>query len=352
MESFKKTYKYMKGIYEAKFFDQNRNLLYYDNKLTDANIASSVNMGEINAGIGNYTVIQLPDTAKISVTMTAADVDLRSRQLQTGGTMGYNGITDTVEILTATTTALTASATPVAPYGSNKVACYINGDGTVYELDPLTKQVKNFTATVGSRYTLRYYVAKAASEVLDIKALFSPVIGAMEIKMPVFEAPIGGSELVGTKCGYWHSIIPRFQFSGEMGVSGKQTEAASSSLTGTALGGDSTEDGVENVPSLIYMVYEPIDPTAGVRDICVIGGGSVSVAVNKDTVIPVRYVMADGGLSIPSYADLSFTSAAAPTASVSAAGLVHGVAAGDTEITIKNTAMNLTAFCNVKVTAV
>ena len=100
-DRFNKTYRYLKGIYEAKFFDAERNLQYYDNQLTDANFETSVNLGELTAGVGNPTVIQLPDTARFNVTLTAADIDLRSRWLQTGGVLGYNGITDTCELITA-----------------------------------------------------------------------------------------------------------------------------------------------------------------------------------------------------------------------------------------------------------
>lgn len=54
---------YVKGTYEAKFFDIATNdLTYYSNKLQTDNIKSSINLGAINAGIGNPAVIQIPDT--------------------------------------------------------------------------------------------------------------------------------------------------------------------------------------------------------------------------------------------------------------------------------------------------
>jgi uncharacterized protein YjdB len=60
--------------------------------------------------------------------------------------------------------------------------------------------------------------------------------------------------------------------------------------------------------------------------------------------------MADGRLAVPDLTDLAYVSGATGTATV-ADGVVTGVAAGDTEITITNTDPALTAYCNVEVTS-
>lgn len=354
-DTFNKTYRYTKGIYEMKLFStSNRDLLYYDNKLTDSNIASSVNMGEITAGIGNPTVIQLPDSAKFNITLTAADIDLRAKQLQTGGVLGYNGITDTCEIVTAADASLTVSDTPVAPYGSDIVACYVNGDGTAYEIDPSTKKVKDFVATNGTQYTVRYYIAKAASEVLDIKALFNPVVGTLEVKFPVYEAASVEAAATGTLVGYIHCIAPRYQFGGDATIAANQTTAATTALSGQALAYDANSEitcQAGSLSSLLYLVWEPLDATLGVKDMVVLGGGELTVAVGKTAMIPVKYVMADGLLAQPKMSDLAFESAATATASVADTGIVTGAAQGDTEITIENEELGLVAYCNVTVTA-
>lgn len=352
---FTKTYRFMKGVYECRYFGKDNTLKYYDNMLTDSNIASSVNMGELTAGVGNPVVIQLPDSAKFTITLTAQDIDLRSRQLQTGGTLGYNGKTDTCEVIAATGSSLTLSSTPVAPYGTDEVVCYINGGATPYTVDPDTKVVAGFTSTSGVDYAVTYYVAKAASEVLDIKALFAPEIGRMEVKMPVFAAPVGSSANTGTLCGYWHVYAPNFQFSGEAGVQTNQTTAATSSLTGQALAynPDTNECG-NGSATLIYMVYEPVDTTEGIVDLVVLNGGAVSVTAaagaGHTATIPVKWLMDTGLLANPDVSELTFTSGATGTATVDAAGVVTGVAAGDTEVTIVSTDPAFTAYCNVEVT--
>jgi len=350
-DKFKKAYTYSKGVYEAKFFGANRDLLYYDNKLTEANVEATSNEGILNAGVGNPAVIVIPDTANFTVTMTAADVEIRSRQLQTGGTLGYNGITDTCEVITADSTALTITGEAVAPYGSEKVVGYVNNDGTAYEIDPATKQVKEFTAVSGTQYSVRYYVSKPASEVLDIKALFTPQIGTLELKYPIYQTNDAKNLNTGTLAGYWHVIAPRFQFAGQAAFNGTQTEFANSPLTGRALAFDDLTENTcaGSTPSLVYMVWEPFDATQGVTDMVVLDGGEMSLAVGETQTIPVRYVMGTGGLSVPLYSDLQFTSAGAATATVSTAGVVTGVAAGSTEITVKNEALNLQAVVQVDI---
>ena len=77
MDKFAKIYKFLKGIYEVGFYELGtRKLLAYTNKLSDSNFASSVNVGELTAGVGNPTVITLPDSSKFAITLTAADVPM------------------------------------------------------------------------------------------------------------------------------------------------------------------------------------------------------------------------------------------------------------------------------------
>lgn len=353
-DSFVKTYKYSKGIYEAAFYSNaTRDLTYYDSKLTDANIASSVNMGEIVAGLGNTTQIMIFDSAKFNITMTAQDIDLRQYALQTGGTLSYNGISRTCELITANTTTLTLNNTPVAPYGyTTGAVCYINGGGTAYAVNTSTKVVQGFTATPGTQYAVTYYVAPAANQALDIKSLFTPDIQTCEIKMPIYQAAVGASATSGSICGYLWAIVPRYQFNGESSLNATQTDNVKPSLAGQALAYDATTAtacGNGGLSSLLYLVWEPISQTDGVVDMVVLGGGELSVEVGGTASIPVKFVMADGGLSQPDLTSLTYASSASSTASV-ANGVVSGVAAGSAEITITSTTPALTAVCQVEVT--
>ena len=93
---------YVKGTYEAKFFDIATNdLTYYSNKLQTDNIKSSINLGAINAGIGNPAVIQIPDTPNLTLEMTAADFSLEGRALQVGTNVFYNAVVPVDEVCAA-----------------------------------------------------------------------------------------------------------------------------------------------------------------------------------------------------------------------------------------------------------
>lgn len=353
-DKFIKTYKFSKGVYEFNAYSlATRDLLYHDSKLTDANIASSINMGEITAGIGNATQIMIFDSGKFNVTLTAADIDLRQYKLQTGGNLGYNGKVMTCELIKATSTTLTLGTTPVAPYGTTSVIAYVNGDGTAYTVDPDTKQVEGFTATVDETYSVRYYIEKANAEVLNVNALFTPDIVSAELKMPIYEAPNAGSANMGTLCGYLWVIIPRYQFNGEASITASQTDNVKPSLSGQAIAADDaavTDCSASALSSLIYLVYEPVSTTEGIENLAIIGGG-VSVAENASATVPVKFVMADGALAQPDMTDLAFTSSATGTATVSAAGVVTGVAAGDCDVTVAYSELGLTAICPVTVTS-
>lgn len=353
-DRFNKSYKYSKGIYEANFYSLvNRDLVYHDSKLTDSNIASSINMGEITAGLGNATQIMIFDSGKFNITLTAQDIDLRQYKLQTGGTLGYNGKVMTCELIDATSTTLTLSNPAVAPYGSSDVIAYVNGDGTAYTVDTATNTVQDFTATPSEKYSVRYYIEKANAEVLNVSALFTPDIVSAEIKMPIYEAPNAQSTTTGTLCGYLWVIIPRYQFNGEANITASQTGNVAPSLSGQAIASDdvsATDCSASALSSLIYLVYEPVSDTAGIENLAIIGGG-VSVVESATAVVPVKYVMVDGSLAQPNMTDLTFVSSATGTATVSANGVVTGVAAGDCDITVTHTELGLSAICPVTVTS-
>ena len=336
MDRFNKTYKYSKGIYTANVYALGtRDLLYHDSKITDSNIESSVNITEVVAGLGNATQIMLFDSAKFNITLTAQDIDLRQYQLQTGGTMGYNGVTMTCELITPASTSLTVTGTPVSPYGSDSVPCYINGAGTAYALDPDTRTVQSFVAVAGESYHVRYYVAKPASEVLDIGALFRPEIVSLELKLPIYAAMTGRSAATGSLVGNLWVICPRYQFNGSAGLNASQTEALSASLSGQALAYEDlsgTDCDSSSLSSLMYLVWEPENAVEGVEDLAVIGGG-LDLSVGESRLLPVKAVMADGLLAQPDYSALTCVSSD-PTKAAVSAGVVTGVAAGACSVTV------------------
>ena len=89
---------------------------------------------------------------------------------------------------------------------------------------------------------------------------------------------------------------------------------------------------------------------AVIQRIAVIGG-QITVAVGEQLQLPVKYVMPNGTLVNPDYSDLTYTSGADATATVSATGLVEGVAVGTTDITVALVDPALTCIVPVNVVA-
>lgn len=336
---------YVKGTAEMWVHDLiTGDLIGYSNKIDTSNFTSSVNAGEIRAGLGAPVAINIPDSATFSGEITATDFSLEARQLATGGTLKYNGTVAVMENIIATATTLTVTNIPVAAYGEqadNAVfSCYVGNDGINYGVNPLTKEIQGFTAEVGKSYCVRYYMEMASAQELTIPGQFNPTVARVTIKMAAYGAQ-GNSAMNGSRVGNLYVHIPRAQFiNGDVGVNGSQTEAATTPWSFSALIYDETDitcsDCANDNSVLGYMVYAPCGTTAEMSAVkgLVIVGGILSVVEGQSVQTPVQYLMEDNSLVTPKYSDLIFASAAPNIATVSSEGIIKSVSAGNTTITV------------------
>ena len=330
---------YAKGTMDVWMFDPSTgNLDYYSNKVQTNQFQTNVNLSPVNAGVGNPVVINLPDTAEVTLTITAADMSLAARRLAVGGTTSYNGTVMYIENIKASGTSLQLSQPPVAAYGMSEAYAFIDNDGTAYTVDTDSYIVQNFVAVENQNYCVRYFVKQASAEQLRISSVFAPAVEVVMIRIPAYSAQ-GNSANHGSHCGDFYIWIPRMQFNGNAATDASQTAASTTDISGTALSYDEavtagTCDESEAYGALAYMVYMPLGgATVSVEGLVVVGG-SVSVKVGETVQIPVKYVINDQ-LVQPSYADLTFTSAATGTATVGQhTGLLQGVQAGSTDVTV------------------
>lgn len=345
--------KYVKGTMEVWCYNPTTfNLDYYSDKIATDQLTTTANMGAINAGIGNPVVMNLPDTCAVNLTITAADFSLEARQLSVGGALTYNGIVPVCEEIVAASSTLTVTkGTPVAPYGYDSVVGFVGDDGVAYAIDPDTSAVSDFVATPGETYIVRYFIQAASAQQLTVNTVFDPSIEIVMIKLPAYSAQ-GSGTAQGTRVGSYYIWIPRMQFGGKADVEASQTTASTTDISGTALSyraavAAGCEDAMAG--ALAYMVYMPeAGAMSAIEDLVVLDGGAISVGVSETAQIPVKYII-NGQLVQPNFADLSFTSASTATATVDANGVVTGVLAGDTEVTITLADPALTAYCNVTV---
>ena len=329
---------YAKGTMYLKCFDPATNdLVFYSNKIVTNQLQSTVNLGAINAGIGNPVVIQIPDTPSLTQTITAGDFSLQGRALSVGSTVTYNGVVPVDEAVAATGTTLTVGQTPCAPLGGCDIVCTINNDSTAYLIDAESMQVQGFTATEGTTYCVHYYTQSANAMQMSVDTLMSPAVVRSLYTIPLYATEPGqGAINKGSHIGNCYITVPRMQFNGDVSTEGSQTTAATTNLTGTALSYNEACDagiqcGSSASPKLAYMVVEIFgNPDQFVESLAVVGGNELDVAYDEGTTIPVKYVMPDGSLVTPLMSNLTFAVADGSTQyiSVSPLGVVTGLSNG------------------------
>lgn len=354
----------LKGIVDVTAYDPTSgDIIGYDNVSQESAVASSVNMGEITGGWGNPVLLNVPDTTKITGTLTSQAFSLEQRKLISGGTLSIGASVPVCETITATGTTLTVTNTPVLAVGepSSDTAywCYVKAHsntsfvGSNYSVNPTTKQVVNFTATSGTSYDVMYFITNSSAKILNLPSVFNPSVATLRIKYSVYAAQ-NNSTSNSTLQGFLYVIVPRAQFTGDAGVNASQTANATTDYGWTALAYG--EDGFScgsacqaSAKNLAYYVYVPCTDLA-ITSLAVPGGG-ISVAVNGTKTIPLYATYEDGSVGVPDYSKLTFTSGTTSTATVSN-GIVTGVATGSSVISIVvtgNTSVSTT--CDVTVPA-
>ena len=340
---------FVKGIAEVTIFDyKTGNIIGFDKVASEGSITSSVNMGEIVGGIGSPLLMTIPDTTRLTGSLTSQAFSLEQRALASGGEVEYGGISQVCEHITAQTSTLTVSKQPVKHYAQSAndttgwchIRVHEGGSyvGTNYEVDLSTKQVKNFVAEVGKEYDVFYFINNASAKVLELSSNFKPSVAAISYKFEVY-AQQNGSVGNGTRTGFLFLHVPRAQFGGDVGISANQTTAANTDYSWNALAK------VDNMPSCegcdedsspyAYYVYVPCGAADQGVDALAVVGGAVEVKVNGTAQIPVKYVV-NNHLVQPTYAYMNYTVSESSKATVTN-GVVQGKQAGETEVEISYT---------------
>lgn len=354
-------YLYLKGTCNVNVSDINTgDVVFASSKVQTNNFTTDVDMGAIRAGLGNTIAIQLPSDATVNLELTTADFSMQTRAMQLGSNLSYNAVVPRCATVTASgTTIQVDGAEPVANYGFDKAYCYVNYAGSTNAGAAYPMQddgtVEGFVAENGKTYNVIYYERQANAQALGVSGNFAPGIYHVSAQMAVFSTEGSNAGNRGTQVGWAYYIIPRMQFAGNAETSGSQTDAATSTLSGTALSYEAAaQEGVCtdcSFPMLAYMIYVPLSSAGnGLTGLVVIGGG-VTVAAGGTAVLPVKYVMNNKNLVQPNYAKLDYEVASSSIATV-ANGVVTGVAAGSTTVTITSQDdESISTVCSVTVTS-
>lgn len=353
-------YLYVKGTCAVNVSDvASGNVLFASSKIMNNALTTSVDMGEIRAGLGNPIAIQLPSNAAVNLELSTADFNMMGRSMQLGASLKYNGIRPVCTTITASsaTLALPEGALPVANYGYDTAFAYVNyagasDFGTAYPINE-SNQIEGFVAASGTVYNVTYFERQANAQELAISGSFAPGIYHVSTQLAVYSTEGGNTGNRGSQVGWLYIYIPRMQFAGNAETNGNQTDPATTILSGTALAYNETAEACTDCsfPMLAYMVYVPFSTSGnGLAGMAVVGGG-VSVNVDASAVLPVKYVMADNTLVQPAYSKLTFTLDDDTKASITG-GVVTGLAEGTTAVTITTSDDNtISTTATITVTA-
>lgn len=347
MVNLMNSYLYAKGTCNVVVRDiTTGDVEYQSNKVQTAQMQTTVDMGAIQAGIGNATAIQIPHNAALNLTLTNADFSMAGRAMSVGSQLAYGGISPTCEVVTASATQLQIFNGPAAaPYGFTKNICNVveagvtNAPGTAYEIDT-NGNVVGFVATVGKSYTVTYFRQNASAEYFNVGGMFAPAIKHVTVQIAVYSTNGTQSATQGTKVGDLYIIVPRMQFSGKADIDGSQSNISTTDLSGTALTfEEASAVGVCTdcaIPGLAQIMYVPAASTAAsVQGMAFIGGG-FTVAQGSSAPVPVKWLMPDNSLQQPDYSAMTYSIPVdgETYATVDDNGLVTALTAGTTTITV------------------
>lgn len=364
---------YLKGTAEAILIDKaSGDIVYYSDKFQTANFQTSVTMGEIRAGLGNGIAAILPSDAAVNVNFTAADFSLAAKAMQVGAARTFGAPVMTCQTVEASGASLTINVSegiPVAPAGMAEPICWVQeigaespiaSDGAAYAISD-AGVISGFVSTASHSYKVTYFVTRANAEIATITTAIDPFVGYFMSAMAVY-ANAGGAANEGTRTGTLYAIVPSLKLGADGGITGDQTTADTTSLTGQALAYDEEvvsagcDDCSGGGNDLAYYIYVPCDTASGIEGVLGVLGGTISMAKSSTLQLhPALVVNGKLSYSVPP-ADFSYVAAATTSVNVNASGLLTSTAtAGSTTITVSyavpNTDTTLTDVISVTVTA-
>lgn len=339
------------------------NVDYQSNKVQTAQFTTTVDMGAIQAGIGNSVAINIPHNAAVNLTLTTADFDMATRAMSVGSQLAYGGIAPVCETIVADSAQLKVGQPAAAPYGISNVICNVvevgskNPSTEAYTIDG-EGNVVGYTATVGNTYVVTFFSRNAVSQYFTVGGMFSPSVKHVTVQVAVFSVEGVQSANQGTKVGDLYIIIPRMQFSGKADIDGSQTANAPTDLSGTAL----TYDEAQNagactdcaIPGLAQVMYVPNAGAESIVQGMAVVGGAFNMTAGDTAKLPIKWLMPDGSLAQPDYTAMTYEIASngSSIASVDTTGTVTANAEGSTEITVTLTGnTDVTCVANINVAA-
>lgn len=309
---------FVKGMVDVIVTDPSTgNIVGYDNVSSESAVNTSVNMGEITGGLGNALLMNIPDTTRISGTLTSQAFSLQQRALATGGQVNYGGVISYCETVTAGTggilTTTKAAAKSYAQGSADTTAwAYVRAhgastfDGAACSIPVGGNTVSGYVGAVaGQQYDIFYFVNSSTCQVLPLSSNFDPSVVSLTIKYAVY-AKVNDKVSNGTLQGYLYLVVPRAQFTGDAGTSANQTSNSTTSYDWTAVLPERTMMECTacgtDTSNYAYYIYAPCEVTSGIKRIAFVGVGSdLSYPAGTTFSIPTVFVMENGSIVTADY---------------------------------------------------
>jgi hypothetical protein len=345
------------GVGTATAFNQSTGAMIFNaTTFTESSLNLTVTGEDIRGGLSNPVLGKYFHDAMLQATLTDALFSLPYVALNAGGdiTVGGNTITDET-ITTTVANTITVSGTPVDFGGLGTIGWYTLQGQNDWKLITFTGGSATVSGLAqGTAVCVRYNSYNAADNMFTISSSIIPTEVHLVLKFPLFAAGSGAVES-SSQVGFLEIDVPRFQFNGTYEMNLTATGAATNPLSGTALV-SYTNTGCSDMGQYGTMTQHiNSDNWTNNLETLAIAEADINVKVAGTSQIVV-YGVYNNGSSVSTKpidnANLTFTSQATGTASVSTAGVVTGVAAGTTTISVVVTSKtSVGAYADVTVTA-
>lgn len=192
-------------------------------------------------------------------------------------------------------------------------------------------------ASENETYCVKYMSTNSAARRIVISSTFIPQTVKLVLKGRLY----AGSENVqnihigenSTVAGYFEVVIPRFQFAGTQELSLTSSGVSNTPLTGNALAVQSVDCTTSGYYAIITEYLNNAKWYDNVLDIAV-AGGNIELNVDGDQMLTVRAIPKSGAAYSVANSNFTFTSKDPAVATVDETGLVKGIAAGETAVTV------------------
>lgn len=324
--------------------------------LLDSSITVGSTAEEVRGGPGAKLLGKYYHTSTFDINLTDVLFKLEYFAFQTG-----SAIQQIADVFTSEQVTLgaggsgTITGTPAVYQSYGTIGWAAKPGSDAYQKITFTE--KAFTvagAKEGDIYCVKYISTDNAARQITISSSFIPSEVTLVMTANLYRAGGRGENDLNnsSKIGIVQVLVPRFQFNGSMELSMTSTGVANSPIAGSALDNPSADcsDG-----GYYAIITEQLSGSSWYDNVfaLAIEDSDIELATTTGTATLSVYALPLNGAAFkPPYEDLTFTSAANGTATVTQEGVVTGVAQGSTTVTvsIKNKA-GVEAIANITVPA-